>query len=63
MHKLTTHPDNPMEFQPKDRSRKDLVMNMIAEQNLDIHEDVIAIKEGFKCAFEQLATDMQSYMD
>ena len=53
-HMVEKHP--PKEFAP--RTAKDTISSLLAEQNIDLMEEVISLKNGFKGSFEQLAGDM-----
>ena len=59
-HKLSNHPGNPMDFNPNRRSAKDMALNLIAEQNIDLIEEIQDLKKTFKSAFEQLANDVRN---
>ena len=47
-HKLAEHPDIPQEFIPKKTDVKDMILNLLAEQNLDMMEELINLKKYIK---------------
>ena len=59
-HKLATHPEVSMEFNPKTTSVKDMAINLIAEQNIEMMEEVLALKKGIIESFAQLSEESQS---
>ena len=58
-HKLVKHPDIPQEFIPKQAGLKDMILNYIAEQNLEIMEEVITFKKDVKASFAKLTGDIK----
>ena len=58
-HKLANHPEIPIDFNPKTTSVKDMALNLIAEQNIEIMEEILHLKEGLKLAFEQLSDEIR----
>ena len=46
------HPSNNVEFNP--RTAKDVVLNLLAEQKMDLMEEAITLKRDLKGAFEQI---------
>ena len=54
-HVLDKHPGKDKEFAPK--TSKDVLLNILAEQNMDLMEEVRNIKNGMKDSFNQLAKD------
>jgi hypothetical protein len=47
-HKFSKHPDIPMEFNPNRRTVKDMILNLIAEQNLELMEELQGFKKEFR---------------
>ena len=54
-HKISSHPDNPMEFQPSANPVSEMVMIMLAEQNLDMMEEIGTVKTFLKEALGTFA--------
>ena len=53
-HKFNAHPDIPLEFHPQSNNAKDFVLNLLAEQNMELMEEVETIKKGFEVDLENL---------
>ena len=53
-HKLNHHPENPIEFTPTSTNTKEFILNFIAEQNVEIIEDIMKLKEDLKMAREEI---------
>ena len=47
-------------YKQKQTKITDMILNLLAEHNLDIIEEVTALKRGIKGAFGQLAEDIKS---
>ena len=62
-HKLAIHPEIPIEFNPKTISVKDMVLNLIAEQNIEIMEELQVLKKDLRGAFEQLSEEIRSNLE
>ena len=62
-HKISNHPDNPMEFQPNSNPVSEMVMNMLAEQNLDMMEEIVTVKTFLKEALETFADNIGRAFD
>ena len=54
-HVLIHHPNKNEEFSPI--SKKDAIINLLAEQNMGLMEEVVNLRKGMKGSFEQLAED------
>ena len=59
-HKLTTHPESPYKLKPN-QDVKDVVLNLLAEQNLALFEEISDLKAGLKGSFEQLSQECKEY--
>ena len=59
-HKLEAHPEIAMEFNPKLTTGKDMAINLIAEQNLELMEEILEMKKNFKAEFEKLSQMIQN---
>ena len=44
-HKFEVHPEIDTDFKPKSMNAKDFVLNLAAEQNMELIEEVLAIKQ------------------
>ena len=53
-HKLAEHPDDPIDSNPKRTTVNDMILNQLAEQNMDIKEETQDMKKGFRGAFEEM---------
>ena len=62
-HKLEEHPETSIEFNPNKASAKDMALNLIAEQNLEIMEEVLELKKLITSAIKDLAVDITSKFD
>ena len=60
-HVLDKHPGKDKEFSPK--TSKDILFNLLAEQNMDLLEEVRSIKNGMKNSFNQLAGDFDKTLN
>ena len=58
-HKFTVHPETPMEYNPNKPTVKDMVLNLIAEQNIEIVEELQDIKKYMRDAFERLSDEIR----
>ena len=58
-HKLSVHPNIDTDFNPKSMNTKDFVMNIIAEQNMEIIEELLKLKNDLKRSFEELGGDLE----
>ena len=56
-HVVAKHPDNNVEFTP--RTSKDTILNLLAEQNIDLMEEMINLKRDINVSFEKLAGDLK----
>ena len=62
-HRLSVHPETPIGFSPKSTSAKDMAINLIAEQNMEIMEEVLDMKKGVISSFEKLSEEMRENYD
>jgi hypothetical protein len=58
-HKLGEHPETSIEFNPKTTTVKDMALNLISQQNLELMEEILDLKKGLKVAFEKLSDEIQ----
>ena len=58
-HKYSDHPESPMEFNPKKVTVKDMVLNLIAEQSIEIIEEIQDMRREMKGALEQISHEMR----
>ena len=62
-HKLSSHVGQPFDFnKSKETSNKDHLITLIAEQNMEIVEELINLKSGIKGILEQLITEFEDNM-
>ena len=54
------HPDEPMEFHPKSKNTRDFILNMLAEQNMAVMEEFLALKQHMKSSLENLSNDVKN---
>ena len=60
-HMYNKHQENKDEV--NQRTAKDAVMNLLAEQNMDLMEEMIILKRDLKGAFEQQEVNMKSMQE
>ena len=53
--KLEAHPDDPIDFNPKRTNVHDMILNLLAEQNMDIIEEMQELKKNFRGSFVEMA--------
>ena len=58
-HKHTYHPESPMEFNPSKVTVKDMVLNLIAEQSIEIIEEIQDMRKEIKGALEKVSHEMR----
>ena len=58
-HREVYHANSNPEFQPK--PQKDYALTFLAEQNLELMEEIQTLKKDFKSSFIQLASDIVKY--
>ena len=58
-HKFINHPDDPMEFQPRMNNTQDFILNLLAEQNVELMEEL----QTLKTAFVKHTEDMKNCFD
>ena len=56
------HPDTPIEFTPKTPNVKDMVLNLLAEQNIEMMEELLGFKSGMSGALEHLKNEILDNM-
>ena len=62
-HKLDKHADNSLGYNKADEQAKsNMFFNFVAEQNLEVAEEVINLKSGMKQVIEQLINDFEDTM-
>ena len=54
---VAKHPDNNVEFTP--RTSKDTILNLLAEQNIDLMEKIINLNTDIKTSFDKLTGDLR----
>ena len=59
-HRFADHPENPFDFNPKSRSISDMVLNLLAEQNMELMEELMDLKRRVKSSFDQFSKDMNT---
>ena len=59
-HRFADHPENPFDFTPKSRNISDMVLNLLAEQNMELMEELMDLKKLVKTNFNQLSEDMNT---
>ena len=57
-HKLQEHPDASDEFNSKKITAKDMAVNLLAEQNLELMEKLVALENGIKATFGTLVDEV-----
>ena len=62
-HKLGEHPDSTMKFNPQTTTVKEMALNLIAEQNMDLMEEFLEMKTHFKEAVTQLSGDIKDVFE
>ena len=62
-HKFSKHPENPMEFNPNKYTVKDMILHLIAEQNLEIMDVVLDLKKNIRAAIEDLSNDVKENVE
>ena len=62
-HNLNQHPESQMDSKSKTVNVSESILNLLAEQNLDMMEEVINLKRDWKGAIEQLAGDIKECFD
>ena len=58
-HRLSEHPESPMEFNSRKFTAKDMILNLLAEQNVEVAQDINEIKTETKGAFEKLSSEIR----
>ena len=59
-HRLENHSESPHDYTPKQTTTvKDMILNLIAEQNLEIMEELKELKKGVKVSFEEVKSNLK----
>ena len=59
-HKLVDHPEIPGDIQPNTINAKEYIISMIAEQNMEILDEIQGLKTQLKEALDQLAVNAKN---
>ena len=62
-HKLTYHAPEDLQYNPVKKSPTDLILNILAEQNADIMEELSKLKTSLNGAFNHLGNGIQENFD
>ena len=62
-HKLVGHPEIPVAVHPKDANIKDMVLNLIAEQNVELMEEIIELKKALNESVEKLSAEIKDRVE
>ena len=62
-HRLDDHKEDTSDFISKHTVVKDMLINLIAEQNIEILQEFEQLKRGLKDSFEQLSEDVKILVD
>ena len=62
-HRIEDHKEIPIDFMPDKTTVKEMLFNLVAEQNMEILEEFKALKRGLKGSFEQLTEEIKFYVD
>ena len=62
-HKLEDHPDDPIDSNPKRTNVIDMILNLLAEQNMDIIEEMQDLKKSFRGAFVEMSDVFKETME
>ena len=61
-HKLEKHPEGPMDSNPNKTTVKEMVLNLLAEQGMEILEEFQDFKKNLRDAFEHFTEEIKDNM-
>ena len=62
-HRLNDHPEEQIDFMPNKTTAKDMIINLIAEQNIEIIQEFESMTKGLKDSFVQLTHDIRTSVE